>query len=230
MSFTDVRTPSTDQSSRRPPHRKKCTHTANCFIGRHPGTGSTFTRGPCVFFNPTKVPGCTTFGIAASITCAALDAHPSTPPFGVVLRTRKLDCVQRNGTMSSLATNPDSISAVMTIVFVCGDPVVNASILPFLYSDTAGVMVWVVIAYNTRSPLVLICGTMTAQRYVDGILQPHVLPLMQRLPGAIFQKDKARNYTARARQDCLRTVTTLPWLSRFPDLSPIKHIWDHLGR
>ncbi|GFT52390.1 HTH_Tnp_Tc3_2 domain-containing protein [Trichonephila clavipes] len=36
----------------------------------------------------------------------------------------------------SLATNPDSISAVLTIVFVCGDPVVNASILPLLYSDT----------------------------------------------------------------------------------------------
>ncbi|GFV23152.1 uncharacterized protein TNCV_4240521 [Trichonephila clavipes] len=33
---------------------------------------------------------------------------------------------QRNGTRSSLASNPDSISAVMTIVFVSGDPVVNA--------------------------------------------------------------------------------------------------------
>ncbi|GFU42514.1 uncharacterized protein TNCV_4556341 [Trichonephila clavipes] len=30
--------------SRRPPHRKKCRRTANCFIGRHPGTGSTFSR------------------------------------------------------------------------------------------------------------------------------------------------------------------------------------------
>ncbi|GFW15352.1 uncharacterized protein TNCV_3740561 [Trichonephila clavipes] len=44
--------------------------------------------------------------------------------------------LQRNGTRSPLATNPDSISAVMTIVFVCGDPVVNASILPLLYSNT----------------------------------------------------------------------------------------------
>ncbi|GFV81434.1 uncharacterized protein TNCV_51581 [Trichonephila clavipes] len=44
--------------------------------------------------------------------------------------------LQRNGTRSSLATNPDSISAVMTIVFVCGDPVANASILHLLYSDT----------------------------------------------------------------------------------------------
>ncbi|GFT07993.1 uncharacterized protein TNCV_977801, partial [Trichonephila clavipes] len=36
--------------------------------------------------------------------------------------------LQRNGTRSSLATNSDSISAVMTIVFVCEEPVVNASI------------------------------------------------------------------------------------------------------
>ncbi|GFT27852.1 uncharacterized protein TNCV_10641 [Trichonephila clavipes] len=35
---TRLKTPSTDQSSRRPPHSKKCTRTANCFIARHPGT------------------------------------------------------------------------------------------------------------------------------------------------------------------------------------------------
>ncbi|GFV09794.1 transposable element Tcb1 transposase [Trichonephila clavipes] len=70
---------------------------------------------------------------------------------------------------------------------------------------------------------------MTAQRYVHNILQPHVLPLMQRLPGAIFQPDNARPHTARVSQDCLLTVTILPWPARFPDLSPIYHIWDHLG-
>ncbi|GFU09965.1 transposable element Tcb1 transposase [Trichonephila clavipes] len=47
-------------------------------------------------------------------------------------------------------------------------------------------------SYNTRSPLVLIRGTMTAQRYVHDILQPRVLPLMLRLPGAIFQQDNAQ--------------------------------------
>ncbi|GFS78161.1 transposable element Tcb1 transposase [Trichonephila clavipes] len=71
---------------------------------------------------------------------------------------------------------------------------------------------------------------MTAQRYVHDILQPHVLPLMQRLPVAIFQQDNAQPHTARVSQDYLHTINTLPWLARFPDLSPIEHIWDHLGR
>ncbi|GFW59136.1 transposable element Tcb2 transposase [Trichonephila clavipes] len=94
---------------------------------------------------------------------------------------------------------------------------------------TAGVMVWGATAYNTLSPLVLIRGTMTAQRYVPDILQPHVLPLMQWLPRAIFQQDNAQPHTARVSQDCLRTVITLPWPARSPDLSPIEHIWDRLG-
>ncbi|GFU83657.1 transposable element Tcb2 transposase [Trichonephila clavipes] len=80
---------------------------------------------------------------------------------------------------------------------------------------------WGVIAYNTRSPLVLIRGTMTAQRYVHDILQSHVLPLKKRLPGAIFQQDNAWPHTARGAQDCPRTVTTLPWPARSPDLAPI---------
>ncbi|GFW19680.1 transposable element Tcb2 transposase [Trichonephila clavipes] len=112
--------------------------------------------------------------------------------------------LQRNGTRSSLAMNPDSISGIMTIVFLCGDSVVNASIMHLLYSDTPLlqlVMVWGAISYNTRSPLILIRGTMTAQRYVHDILQPHVLPLIQRLPGAFFLQDNARLHTARVSQD-----------------------------
>ncbi|GFV51020.1 transposable element Tcb1 transposase [Trichonephila clavipes] len=50
----------------------------------------------------------------------------------------------------------------------------------------------------------------TAVVYVHDYLQSHVLPPMQRLPGAIFKQDNARPHTARVSQDCLRTVTTLP--------------------
>ncbi|GFV41273.1 transposable element Tcb2 transposase [Trichonephila clavipes] len=88
----------------------------------------------------------------------------------------------------------------------------ESSILPLLYNDTtltASVIVWSVIAYNIRLLLVLIRGTMTSQWYVHDILQPHVLPLLQRLPGAIFQQDNARPHKARVSQDCLRTVISL---------------------
>ncbi|GFX48839.1 transposable element Tcb2 transposase [Trichonephila clavipes] len=58
----------------------------------------------------------------------------------------------------------------------------------------------------------------------------NVLPLMQRLPGAIFLQDNARAFTSRESQDCLHTVTTLPWPTRSLDLSSIEHISDHLGK
>ncbi|GFW88021.1 transposable element Tcb1 transposase [Trichonephila clavipes] len=97
-------------------------------------------------------------------------------------------------------------------------------------APTAGVMVWGAIANNTRPNLLLIRGTTASQWYVHDILQPHVLPFMQWLPGAIFEQDNAQPHTARVSQDCLRTFTTLSWPSRSSDLSPIEHIWDHLGR
>ncbi|GFX49842.1 transposable element Tcb1 transposase [Trichonephila clavipes] len=71
---------------------------------------------------------------------------------------------------------------------------------------------------------------MTAQRYVHDILHPHLLPLMQRLPGAIFQQDNAQPHMTRVSQDYLHTFITLFWHARSPDLSLNEHMWDHLGR
>ncbi|GFW60331.1 transposable element Tcb2 transposase [Trichonephila clavipes] len=89
-------------------------------------------------------------------------------------------------------------------------------------APTAAVMVWGAIAYNTRSPLVLIRGTMTAQRYVHDILQPHVLSFMQRLPGTIFQQDNARPHTARV----LLSFLGLPNPQICLQLSISGIIWD----
>ncbi|GFS85657.1 transposable element Tcb2 transposase [Trichonephila clavipes] len=41
---------------------------------------------------------------------------------------------------------------------------------------TAGVMVWGAIAYDSRSTLIVMRGTLTGQRYVDDVLRPHTLP------------------------------------------------------
>ncbi|GFU28735.1 transposable element Tcb2 transposase [Trichonephila clavipes] len=68
---------------------------------------------------------------------------------------------------------------------------------------------------------------MTAQRYVHDILQPNVLPLMQRLPGAIFQQDNALPHTAWVSEDSLHTVTILPWPTRSQFVSNQAYL--HLG-
>ncbi|GFY08145.1 HTH_Tnp_Tc3_2 domain-containing protein [Trichonephila clavipes] len=54
---------------------------------------------------------------------------------------------------------------------------------------TAGVMVWGAIAYDSRSTLIMMRGTLTGQHYVDDILRPHVGPFLNGLPGAIFQQE-----------------------------------------
>ncbi|GFU84860.1 DDE_3 domain-containing protein [Trichonephila clavipes] len=71
-------------------------------------------------------------------------------------------------------------------------------------------------------------GTLKGQRYVDDILRPHVGPFLNGLTGAIFQQDNAHPHTARVVQDFLRHIQTLPWPARFPDLSPVEHVWDQL--
>ncbi|GFX41025.1 HTH_Tnp_Tc3_2 domain-containing protein [Trichonephila clavipes] len=49
-------------------------------------------------------------------------------------------------------------------------------------------------------------------------------------PRAVFQQDNARPHTERVAQDFLRNFQTLPWLARYPDLSPVEHVWDQLKR
>ncbi|CAH1967750.1 unnamed protein product [Acanthoscelides obtectus] len=93
---------------------------------------------------------------------------------------------------------------------------------------TVGVMVWGVIAYGSRSPLIFIRGNMNAQRYIHEVLEPYLDTLADRT----FQQDNARPHVARVTIDFFQhnDVTLLPWPPRSPDLSPIEHVWDMMGR
>ncbi|GFW16507.1 transposable element Tcb1 transposase [Trichonephila clavipes] len=91
-------------------------------------------------------------------------------------------------------------------------------------------MVWGAIEYDSTSPLVRIQGTLNAQRYVQNVLRLVAIPYLQGLPNAIFQQDNARPHTARISQHTLRGVQMLPWPAYSPDLSPIEHVWDVIGR
>ncbi|UYV71962.1 hypothetical protein LAZ67_9001366 [Cordylochernes scorpioides] len=95
----------------------------------------------------------------------------------------------------------------------CGERSNPAAIVERPTVRQRGIMVWGAIAYDSRSPLLRIQGTMTAQRYVDDVLRPVTLPYLQEVPNALYQQDNARPHTARISQQALED-----------------HVWDIIGR
>ena len=59
-------------------------------------------------------------------------------------------------------------------------------------------IVWSGISYGYRTQLVGIDGNLNAQKYRDGVLAPHVAPLLQNHGViSVFQQDNARSHVAR---------------------------------
>ena len=95
------------------------------------------------------------------------------------------------------------------------------------------VMVWAGVSYDHRTDLVIVNGNLNANRYCNEILRPHVLPFLQRHGRqTVFQQDNARPHTARQTTLLLQqnNVNILDWPARSPDMSPIEHLWEELGR
>ena len=93
------------------------------------------------------------------------------------------------------------------------------------------VMVWGGIAHGIKSQLIIVAGNMTAVRYRIEILRPVAVPLVQQR-NLILQQDNARPHVARICQDFLanNNIAPLAWPPYSPDLTPIEHMWDELGR
>ncbi|GFT82381.1 transposable element Tc1 transposase [Trichonephila clavipes] len=58
------------------------------------------------------------------------------------------------------------------------------------------------------------------------------IPFLQGLPGTVFQQDNARPHVAKTVKSYLdsQQVQLLPWPAYSPDISPIEHEWDIVGR
>ena len=93
------------------------------------------------------------------------------------------------------------------------------------------VMVWEGISHGLKSQLVIVDGNLTAARYRDEILRPHVIPFLQQ-HNLTLQQDNARPHVARIYQVFLENnnVQPLNWPPYSPYLSPFEHLWDQLDR
>lgn len=92
-------------------------------------------------------------------------------------------------------------------------------------------MVWGGIHSTGRTSLLVLRGNLNADRYVEEVLRPEVVPYT-RLHGLTLQQDNARPHSARHTQQFLadEDVDVLPWPAYSPDLSPIEHLWDVIDR
>ena len=83
-----------------------------------------------------------------------------------------------------------------------------------------------------KTNLIVVQGNLNAKGYINQILQPELVPFLQRHRPAILMHDNAIPHVARICQQLLNrnNFNVLPWSAVSPNMNPIEHSRDSLGR
>jgi transposase len=89
--------------------------------------------------------------------------------------------------------------------------------------------------FDCKLDLYTLDGNLTGQKYRDNVPAPRVIPHFDNhalADSPMFMDDNARPHRARIVQHSLQqeAVQTIPWPAISPDMNPIEHVWDFIGR